>query len=212
MTPIQMLMMGGSNNRSNYGYLYNTTVTNDILFMPTDWELPSYSDVADLITFLGGSSVAGGHLKEAGLDHWQTPNTGADNTSGFTAFGGGRVDGTLFRQINQYGFFAPLIDGDNGLTLEYNSAVAYQNQNADGKSARAIYKGAGSPTTVTDYEGNVYDVVNINGQLWTLQNWKCRYLSRSPFTAIPNVDPGVTSWSGLATMAYAAYDNDESNV
>jgi uncharacterized protein (TIGR02145 family) len=53
------------------------------------WRVPADTDFEDLSTGLGGDTVSGGKLKEAGTEHWNSPNTGADNSSGFTAFGGG---------------------------------------------------------------------------------------------------------------------------
>lgn len=47
--------------------------------------LPLKEDYDDLATFLGGIAVAGGKMKEEGLDHWLTPNTGATNESKFNA-------------------------------------------------------------------------------------------------------------------------------
>ena len=42
-----------------------------------------------MIDYLGGLGVAGRKLKEAGLAHWFTPNTGATNETGFSALPGG---------------------------------------------------------------------------------------------------------------------------
>lgn len=52
---------------------------------PPGWHVPSYDEMTTLATYLGGETIAGGKLKEAGTRHWATPNTGATNETGFTA-------------------------------------------------------------------------------------------------------------------------------
>ena len=56
---------------------------------PTGWHLPSDAEWTELTDYLGGTSVAGGKLKETGTTHWVSPNTGATNETGFTALPGG---------------------------------------------------------------------------------------------------------------------------
>jgi uncharacterized protein (TIGR02145 family) len=55
---------------------------------PSGWHIPSSAEFVSLATYLGGASVAGGYMKETGTVHWNSPNNGADNSSGFTAIGG----------------------------------------------------------------------------------------------------------------------------
>ncbi len=76
-----------------YGRLYNWYAAADSRGLaPSGWQIPSRSDWLELIDYLGGDQVAGGKLKESGLAHWHSPNTGATNESGFTALGNGYRD------------------------------------------------------------------------------------------------------------------------
>ena len=99
-------------NKDTYGCLYswagamNGEATSDSNpsgvqgVCPDGWHLPSDSEWKQLELHLGMSqaeadsqggrgTVEGGKLKEAGFDHWASPNTGANNESGFTALPGG---------------------------------------------------------------------------------------------------------------------------
>jgi uncharacterized protein (TIGR02145 family) len=56
---------------------------------PSGWHIPSEAEWVILENFLGSKNVAGGKMKETGYVHWVSPNTGATNSSGFTARAGG---------------------------------------------------------------------------------------------------------------------------
>jgi uncharacterized protein (TIGR02145 family) len=73
-----------------YGKLYNWyTVKDTRNIAPTGWHVSSYEEWTTLYTYLGGWNVAGGKLKETGIEHWFEPNVGATNEVGFTALEGG---------------------------------------------------------------------------------------------------------------------------
>jgi uncharacterized protein (TIGR02145 family) len=78
-----------------YGALYNWWAVGSGNLCPVGWHVPTKDEYTILTDYLGGASVAGGKLKEAGLKHWISPNYGATNESGFTALPGGLrgVDG-----------------------------------------------------------------------------------------------------------------------
>jgi uncharacterized protein (TIGR02145 family) len=74
---------------------------------PTDWHVPSDAEWIELISFLGGVSVAGGKMKETGNTHWKPTNSTATNESGFNALPGGWRAGLspYFRRITKNGHF-----------------------------------------------------------------------------------------------------------
>jgi len=203
----------GESESLGYGYLYNRYAIIDANFPPTDWEVPSESDFDTLIASAGGSGSGGNALKEAGTNHWIAAN--GTNTTGFTGLGSGyRTFSGTFARITEY---LNLWDTE-GSSPNYmrivgiSGSIAYQGAlAAQGNSIRLLYTGAGTPTTVTDNDGNVYDVVLIGSQRWTVQNWKCTTLSRSPFTALTKVTDSA-AWAALTTEGYCAYDNDDNNV
>ena len=61
------------------------------------------------------------------------------------------------------------------------------------------------PATLSDKDGNVYDVIRIGTQLWIGQNLKTTKFSDG--TAIAQVTDN-TEWSNLTTPGYCWYDND----
>ncbi len=75
---------------NEFGYLYNWYAVNDGRGLcPTGWHVPTDAEWSTLSDdYLGGPGVAGGKMKEIGFIHWESPNTGATNQSGFTGLPG----------------------------------------------------------------------------------------------------------------------------
>jgi uncharacterized protein (TIGR02145 family) len=100
--------------KTTYGALYNWWAVNTGKLCPTGWHVPTDAEWAILTDYLGGTGVAGGKLKETGTIHWQSPNTGATNETGFTAVPGGYrlyQDGT-FDHIGSTGYWWSSSEGD----------------------------------------------------------------------------------------------------
>jgi uncharacterized protein (TIGR02145 family) len=78
-----------TSNKELYGGLYNWNAVKTGNLCPSGWHVPTDEEWTILTDYLGGISVAGGKLKEAGNAHWLEPNVGATNETGFTALPGG---------------------------------------------------------------------------------------------------------------------------
>ena len=116
-----------ANNGTTYGKLYNWYAVNDSRGLcPTGWHVPTDAEWTTLENHLGGSSVAGGAMKST--TGWNAPNTGATNSSGFTALPGGSCsNGGGFNGVGGYGGWWSSSDaGSGGAWYRYlysNSAV-----------------------------------------------------------------------------------------
>jgi len=96
------------NYKSTYGAMYNWYAVKTGKLCPLGWHVPSDEEWKELEIYLGmppqqtnnfgtRGTDEGGKLKETDTIHWQYPNTGATNKSGFTALpGGGRVKNGTF--------------------------------------------------------------------------------------------------------------------
>lgn len=89
-----------------YGALYNWFTVQKSNLCPEGWHVPTHLEWTKLSDFLGGVYVAGGELKETGAEHWLSPNTGATNSTQFTALGGGwRNHYGLFLEFGIFGYW-----------------------------------------------------------------------------------------------------------
>lgn len=206
-----------------YGYLYNKYAFTDANFATSGWHVPTQTEFTTLYTYLGGTGVAGGKLKETGTTHWTTPNTGATNSSGFYGFGSGHREGIsagTFAFLNISAWIASSTISSNlpvFMDMEYDDddVGLLVNQANTGLSVRLVKDvtslSNGETSTMTDYDGNTYDTICIGTQEWIAQNWKCTKLNTG--TALTKITSGTT-WvaAGTGDKYYCAYDNNEGNV
>jgi len=100
---------------------------------PPGFHIPTYQEFEILTDLFGGTLTAGGHLKAQAF--WDSPNTGAINTSFFTAYGSGAGYNTAGigggdlcydLQKTSYLFYSNLPANQNKpvLKLRYNNAAA----------------------------------------------------------------------------------------
>ena len=94
-------------NGDQFGKLYNGWAVEDSRNVcPVGWHVPTASEWDELHAVNGGYSFGGGNLKKTGIDLWLAPNTGATNSSGFTAIPGGRrLGGGDFQEVFGSGYW-----------------------------------------------------------------------------------------------------------
>jgi len=114
--------------------------------------VPDTTEWFTLFKYLGGysredifvGSLAGGHLKEVGTTHWQSPNGGADNSSGFSAMPAGDrnpYDGSFY-DLGYYTFFWSSTGSSTG---QSENCAWYDNLNYENGSLGQMfyYKSSG---------------------------------------------------------------------
>ena len=116
-----------SSNGTIYGKLYNWYAVNDSRGLaPSGWHVASDTEWTTLTTFLGGTSVAGGNIKESGTTHWLSPNTNANNSSGFTGLPGGfrNSDGTFYNILGDGNYWSSTLDTTTNAWTRFTNYVS----------------------------------------------------------------------------------------
>lgn len=116
-------------NTIPYGALYTFAAsTNGLIYSemsiqgicPDGWHIPSKAEWETLAETLGGKTLAGGKLKEVGTVHWDLPNTGASNSSGFSGIPSGSrafSDGLFYGTLSTYAAYWS--------SSQYNSTLSW---------------------------------------------------------------------------------------
>jgi uncharacterized protein (TIGR02145 family) len=212
-----------------YGALYNWWVVNDARNIANvGWHVPSLAEYTDLVNYIGSNLTAGGILKETGLAHWETPNTGATNEVGFNGRGGGTRSSLGFTAFKQYAGF--LMSDNVGASTTYALNLRWEQTELanptsypigwlilknTGWSIRLICD-SGNPASYTGNDGKVYRTVTINGVTYTADNLlETKYRNGD---WIHGYDGGVytpianAAWAALTTEAMCFYNDDPANA
>jgi uncharacterized protein (TIGR02145 family) len=182
---------------------------------PVGWHIPTDTEYTTLVNYLGGTTITGGKLKEIGYTHWDSPNTGASNTSGFTGFGSGyrgSEDG-LFSDLKKIGRFWTSTAVDplyaDTATIGYNYAsidLSSWGSKRFGFPVRCVKDSTDwiEGETVTDIDGNTYPTIKIGNQVWMASNLKVTHYNDG--TDVPLVEDDA-EWGALTSGAMCWYDN-----
>jgi uncharacterized protein (TIGR02145 family) len=128
-----------------YGALYNWYAANNVHGLaPAGWRIPDNADWNKLITFLGGTPIAGGKLKEIGISHWLAPNMGATDSYGFKGLSSG------YREGGGGGFIDFFTTDALFISLTSNSAFFLNYNIADGALGGSVQKNGVSIRCVQD--------------------------------------------------------------
>ena len=137
-----------ASNCDTYGGLYQwnemmqyVTTAGAQGICPAGWHLPTDAEWCTLENYIDAGTVsctavgwrgtdAGGNLKETGTAHWNSPNTGATNSSGFTGLPGGfRLQIKTFGNFMYYAYFWSSSGGSSNATIRnlgYISAEVFR--------------------------------------------------------------------------------------
>lgn len=199
-------------------FLYNQKALSDVRnIAPTGWHVATVTDLHDMGVALGYNNLGsinitntansiGNALKEAGTAHFKPNNTGATNSSGFTARGLGFRNSQGFVSLN-FGSFIWINEGggnfrvlnifeSSGTVMEANSGVGW------GYGVRLVKDDDVNDGTMTDTDGNVYQTVKIGNRVWMASNLKTTtFRTGELIPELANQD----EWNASITAARCSY-------
>lgn len=172
-----------------YGLFYNFYAmvdSREISSGDQNFAVPTKEQWETLVSYLGGSTVAGGKLKAIGFTYWDAPNTGATDEVGFAARGSSirNYDGVMYPTVKDSTLFwsstADTATKSFVIRLEYNTdeITIASVKNEYGFSVRYVRLATIAEQLLADgtecdlYKGNTrsYKTVKIGTQVWTSEN------------------------------------------
>ena len=217
-------------NGIKYGHLYNFYAVADIRkIAPVGWHIPTIAEWTTLTDYLGGLSVAGGKLKEAGTVNWTTPNTDANNQNNFTALPGGYRSSTgSYGGVGASGLWWTSTQGATGGALnrimyyDFAKVDGAEGPKTDGISIRCVRDETPtlSTTAASNVAGNLATLggnitsdggaaITARGVCWsTSPNPTIANIKTSDGTGAGVFTSSITGLAGLTTYYVRAYSTN----
>lgn len=167
---------------SDYGFLYNFNAAASGDLEPSGWHVATLSDWFNLSEYIIDTPSL--TVKTTGLTYWNYSNTGETNSTNLSAVGSGERLGTgNYDGFRAYGKWwcidfnnfnccsATIFSGTHNIFIYSVPSTPFIN----GFSIRLVRDTATGwlpGDTVSDYSGNQYNTVLINGLVWTTSNYK----------------------------------------
>jgi uncharacterized protein (TIGR02145 family) len=200
---------------AEYGKLYNSIAIYYLNFNPPiGWRVPTPSDFQDLKSYIGND---GNKLKESGTAHWNSPNTGTNQT-GFSAYGAGSTDSGTFRNTGI--FWADDTQSIYYLTNSSNVFDLDQANQGAGYSVRLIKNNTQVPKQYVTI-GSVEDtenkrLIHFDCELSSnkLDRIVCLYTNTNTSYILLNSDQVISDnylFSNLYIFSNTIFDNTKTN-
>jgi len=207
-----------------YGGLYqwdevmqHTTIPASQGICPPGWHVPTNAEYMALTAFLGYQQKVGCMIREAGTVHWDPPNIGATNSSGFTALPGGIRLNTngQFYDLHQFIALWSSTNSTGGEAYEYNTYYTYEGISRHprpkgfGQAVRCVYGDTtfpyqapsvtiGQVTGIGEYAATFHGEVVNTGDAAVYNRGFCWSTTPNPTTS----DPPSMSGSGSGSFEY----------
>jgi uncharacterized protein (TIGR02145 family) len=211
-------------NGDIYGALYNWWAasknggTGVGSIAPIGFHVPTNDEFLNLMRAVSPpyGYYAGGPLKEAGYSHWKSSNTGATNSTGFTALPSAYRDYTgNFQGLTEQCIFWNIDVGSESVVQVFGAVYyttsygIYGLEYPSGLSVRCVKNttalSIGQTSTVIDADGNIYPTICMpDGKEWMAKNLKVEHFNNGD--PIPIVEDN-TEWAALTSEGMCYYDN-----
>lgn len=182
---------------------------------PIGWHIGNDTEWFQLFTDLGGITVAGGKMKLPGTILWMPPNTGANNSSGFSARAAGARDAitgefsVTNKQQASWWSVTDFVTSAREISITYNSTYIFTGA-VDFKYGLNLRAFKDDPLdwqegdTVIDIDGNIYATCKIGNQVVTVGNLKVTRFNDG--TPLPVIEDDA-EWISQTKAAMCWYKN-----